>query len=215
MSENKRIRTVVVTASGTKLNAIIAQRFANAGDHVVNLSDASAYQDLITRLSHEGGQIDVWINVTPLPETDRAEHLQASIWDNALNTTLSGTFYACQAVGRHMLKHKQGVIINLASIAGYAHQHGAITHSVVMAGMIAMTQALGVEWAARGVRVAGVAIAANAATPAINLPRIPMRRVGTLDEIAEAIYFLASDEASYIVGETLKIDGGYLAYQLF
>ncbi len=90
-----------------------------------------------------------------------------------------------------------------------------------------LTQALGIEWAKRGVRVVGIAPAVvmtemvqkgideGTATLELYERRTPMRRLGSIQEIAEAVYFLASDEASYVVGETLRVDGGWVAYQLF
>lgn len=126
-----------------------------------------------------------------------------------------------------MLAHGHGVIINIASVTGLLHEQGRVAYSTAKAGVIALTEALGIEWAQRGVRVVGIApgvvmtdtaretVAEGQGTAADWERRTPMRRLGTIHEIAEAALFLSSGDASYIVGETLRVDGGWTAYQLF
>jgi NAD(P)-dependent dehydrogenase (short-subunit alcohol dehydrogenase family) len=126
-----------------------------------------------------------------------------------------------------MLKKGKGVILNVASTNGYLVKEEYVAVCTAMAGLVTLTQALGVEWAARGVRVVG--LAPGRISPDCNVDkstvtaadlefykgRTPMRRMGTYNEIAEAALFLASDDASYILAETLTVDGGWISYQLF
>jgi NAD(P)-dependent dehydrogenase (short-subunit alcohol dehydrogenase family) len=140
---------------------------------------------------------------------------------------LSGAFYCAQAAGRQMLAQGSGVIVNIASVQGYQYIEGRVANSVSKAGLIMLTEALGIEWAGRGVRVVGVAragvltgqvrqeIAEGTASLEAYERRTPLHRLGTVEEIAEAVLFLASDEASYITAETLRVDGGWVAYQFF
>jgi NAD(P)-dependent dehydrogenase (short-subunit alcohol dehydrogenase family) len=140
---------------------------------------------------------------------------------------LSGAFYCSQAAGRRMLDRGAGVIVNIASVNGYFPIEGRVAYSVAKAGLVMLTQALGIEWASRGVRVVGVApgvvmtelvaraVATGAASVETYERRTPMRRLGDVEEVAEAVAFLTSDEATYITGETLRVDGGWSAYQLF
>ena len=126
-----------------------------------------------------------------------------------------------------MLAQGKGVIINMASVTGLLHIEGRAAYSVSKAGVIALTEALGIEWANRGVRVVGIApgvvatpmaqavFDAGVASQATYERRTPMHRLGSVDEIADAALFLASDEAAYITAETLRVDGGWTAYQLF
>ena len=126
-----------------------------------------------------------------------------------------------------MLTQGSGVIVNIASVGGTQHIEGRVAYSVPKAGIIMLTQALGIEWAKRGVRVVGVApgvvmtemvqkgIAEGTASIEAYQRRTPMRRLGKVEEIAEAVLFLASDQASYIVGEVMRVDGGWSAYQFF
>jgi NAD(P)-dependent dehydrogenase (short-subunit alcohol dehydrogenase family) len=148
-------------------------------------------------------------------------------WDDSIAVMLSGTFYCCQAAGRQMLGQGSGVIINVASVTGMVHEKERVAYSAAKAGVVALTEALGVEWAGRGVRVVGVApsvvltdmvkdaIDRGAGTRETFERRTPLGRLGTVEEIAEAVFYLASDEASYIVAETIRVDGGWAAYQLF
>lgn len=122
---------------------------------------------------------------------------------------------------------RAGIIVNMASLTGYLAVEGRVAYTAAKAGLIMLTQALGIEWADRGVRVVGLApgvvltemvekgLAEGTASQEMYERRTPMRRLGTPQEIAEAVLYLASDEASYIVGEVLRVDGGWGAYQLF
>jgi NAD(P)-dependent dehydrogenase (short-subunit alcohol dehydrogenase family) len=173
------------------------------------------------------GHIDVWVNNAGIAHKAPAESISLEAWDESIGVILSGVFYCSQAVGRQMLKQGSGVIINVASVGGMKHIEGRVAYSVPKAGVIMLTQALGIEWAKRGVRVVGIApgvvmtemvqkgIDEGTAKLDAYVRRTPLRRLGTIQEIAEAVFFLASDEASYIVGEVMRVDGGWVAYQLF
>ena len=248
-------RIVVITGAGRGLGLGIARRFGQAGSHVViaeldpqagiqaaaslrseGISAAFEPLDvrlpeqsvaLVDRLTQAHGHIDVWVNNAGIAHKAPAELLSLEAWDESIAVILSGVFYCSQAVGRQMLKQGSGVIINIASSGGLKYIEGRVAYSVPKAGVIMLTQALGIEWAKRGVRVVGIApgvvmtemvqkgIDEGTAKLDAYIRRTPLRRLGTLQEIAEAAFFLASDEAAYIVGETMRVDGGWVAYQLF
>ena len=173
------------------------------------------------------GHIDVWVNNAGISKLAPAETMPLSFWDDSIAVMLAGTFYCSQAAGKHMLTRKKGVIVNIASVTGMMHHQDRVAYSTAKAGIIALTEALGVEWAARGVRVVGVApgvVLTDMAKATINegrasmdafQRRTPMQRLGEVTEVAEAVFYLASDEASYITAETMRVDGGWVAYQLF
>ncbi len=248
-------QVVVITGAGRGLGLGMARRFGREGAHVVlaerevalgaaaaealraeglnasfevlDVRDAAMSIALAEAVTRAHGRIDAWINNAGVSHLGPAESLSQLDWDDSIATMLSGTFYCCQAAGRHMLARGAGVIVNIASVTGLMHETGRAAYSTAKAGVIALTEALGIEWAKRGVRVVGLApgvimtemvqqtIADGQGTQAAWERRTPMRRLGSIDEVAEAAVFLSSAEASYIVGETLRVDGGWAAYQLF
>jgi len=248
-------RVVVITGGGRGLGLGMARRFGQDGAHVViaeldpdtgsqaaallcsegisavfdpldvRLPDQSIA--LVDKLVKAHGHIDVWVNNAGIAHKAPAESLSLVAWDESIAVMLSGVFYCSQAVGSQMLKQGSGVIINIASAGGIKYIEGRVAYSVPKAGVIMLTQALGIEWGKRGVRVVGIApgvvmtemvqkgIEEGTANLDAYIRRTPLRRLGTIQEIAEAAFFLASDQASYIVGEVMRVDGGWVAYQLF
>ena len=248
-------RVVVVTGGARGLGLGMVRRFAREEDAVViadidaeagrraasevaavgfrvtcvelDVRDASAVQVAVDGIEADVGPIGVWVNNAGIVRRGPAESLAREDWSDSLDVMLHGAFFASQAVGRRMLQRGSGVIVNVASVNGYQPIEGRVAYSVAKAGLVMLTQALGIEWARRGVRVVGIApgvvmtdmvaaaVASGAASTEVYERRTPMRRLGEVEEIAEAVLFLASDEASSIVGETLRVDGGWTAYQLF
>jgi len=246
---------VVITGAGRGLGLGIARRFGEEGAHVViaeldpvsgaeaaatlrNEGISSGFEPLDVRQPEQSlamverivelyGHIDVWVNNAGIAHKAPAETISIQAWDDSIAVMLSGVFYCSQAVGRHMLTQGSGVIVNIASVGGTQHIEGRVAYSVPKAGIIMLTQALGIEWAKRGVRVVGVApgvvmtemvqkgIAEGTASIEAYQRRTPTRRLGKVEEIAEAVLFLASDQASYIIGEVMRVDGGWSAYQFF
>jgi NAD(P)-dependent dehydrogenase (short-subunit alcohol dehydrogenase family) len=246
-------RVVVVTGAGRGLGRAIARRFAEEGATVVlvdldaaaassaatelapfrvqgaqlDVRDPGASRSLADAVITEHGRLDVWVNNAGVWHRAPAETMPAAMWEDSLAVMLSGAFYGCQAAAAHMLPAGRGVIVNVASVEAYQIVEGHVAYSVAKAGLVQLTEALGVEWASRGVRVVGVApgvlatgwlerdAAWGAALAQTYERRTPMRRLGRPEEVAEAVLYLASDEASYVTGETLPVDGGWTAYQLF
>ncbi len=248
-------KTVVITGAGRGLGFGMARRFGQAGAQVViaeidaeagaraaetlrgeGLSAAFEQLDvrdpaqsvvLVNKLVKERGRIDAWVNNAGVARKGTAETLPLEAWNESIAVMLSGAFYCSQAVGRQMLAQGNGVIVNVVSVNAYAPIEGRVAYSTAKAGLVSLTESLGVEWARRGVRVVGIApavvltdmvqkgIAEGTASVEAYERRTPMHRLGTVEEIAEAVLYLASDEASYITAETMRVDGGWVAYQLF
>jgi NAD(P)-dependent dehydrogenase (short-subunit alcohol dehydrogenase family) len=256
MSEsNFTDKTVVITGGGRGLGLGLARRFGEAGAQVViaeidgrrGKQAAQILQEagysvsyealdvrvpaqsvaLVDKVIKERGHIDVWVNNAGLAHIGPAENLPIEQWDESIAVLLSGTFYCSQAVGRQMLAQGQGVIVNLASVDGFKAIEERVAYCTAKAGVVMLTQALGIEWAKRGVRVVAVApgpiltelvqqvIADGKASVEMYVKRTPLHKLGTVEDVADAVLFLASDEASYITAETLRVDGGWVAYQLF
>jgi NAD(P)-dependent dehydrogenase (short-subunit alcohol dehydrogenase family) len=247
--------TVVITGGAGGLGLGMARRFARAKAHVVitdidrkagqnaaailcgegpeasfeslDVRDPQQSLALVEKLARERGGIDVWVNNAGVEYNGPAETLSRRDWDETFDVMVSGTFFCSQAVGRHMLARHKGVIINIASVNAFKAIEGRAAYCAAKAAVVMLTQALGVEWAKRGVRVVGIApgvvrtalvdrvIAEGWASEQLYERRTPMHRLGTVEEIAEAALFLASDRARYITAEVLRVDGGWVAYQLF
>jgi NAD(P)-dependent dehydrogenase (short-subunit alcohol dehydrogenase family) len=248
-------KTVVITGGGRGLGFGLARRFGEGGALVViaEIDGARGQQAahtlqaaghavkyepldvrvpaqsvaLVDKLTKERGHIDVWVNNAGLAYIGPAESLPIEQWDESMAVLLSGMFYCSQAVGRQMLAQGQGVIVNLASVDSFKAIEERVAYCTAKAGVVMLTQALGIEWAKRGVRVVAVApgpiltelvqqvIADGKASVDTYLKRTPLHKLGAVDDVADAVLFLASDEASYITAETLRVDGGWVAYQLF
>lgn len=193
----------------------------------LDVRDPDASQALVAQLVEARGAIDVWINNAGVSHLGPSETLSRKAWRQSIDVMASGTFYCSQAVGRHMLERGTGVIVNVASVSGYMTSAGRAAYSAAKAAVVMLTQTLGVEWAPRGVRVVGVApsvimtdmVQRDVERGELDLDdcvrRTPLHRLGTVEDIADAIAYLASDAASYITAETMRVDGGWLAYQLF
>ncbi|HET8596252.1 MAG TPA: glucose 1-dehydrogenase [Castellaniella sp.] len=211
------------------LDAEAAGRAARAlgADHVglgcdVSREDAvdRAVRDAIAAL----GRIDVLVNNAGIGDQSAVTLDQdAAHFDKVLATHLRGAFLMSRAVARHMLAHGAGAIVNLSSIAAFGGIPGRNAYAAAKAGISAMTRSMACEWASRGVRVNAVAPGYTRTELVAELERkgaldtrgirarTPMGRLAEPAEIARAIAFLASDDASYITGATLLADGGWTA----
>ena len=163
------------------------------------------------------GKIDILVNNAGITRDNLIMRMGADEWTDVLETNLSGAFYALKAVTRPMLKARSGRIINITSVSGQAGQMGQANYSSAKAGLIGLTKAAARELASRGITVNAVAPGFVLTELTQDLPealqtqiteRTPLGRFGTTDEIANAVAFLASDEAAYITGQVLAVDGG-------
>lgn len=195
---------------GTATALQLREEGLNTTFEILDARDAAQCATLVEQLAQRS-VLDVWVNDHATVRAVSAELLSPQEWDDSLREALSSTFFCAQAAGRHMLARRTGVIINMASVTGLVRETGYAALSVAHAGIIALTEALGVEWAPRGVRVVGVAVP----MPGQPIRRTPLRKPVSADEIAEAVLYLASAQASYITAETLRVDGGFTAHQLF
>ena len=163
------------------------------------------------------GKVDILVNNAGITRDDLIMRMSLDAWQDVINTNLSGAFHAIKAVTRPMLKAKGGRIINITSVSGQAGQTGQANYSAAKAGLIGLTKATARELASRGITCNAVAPGFVLTELTQDLPaplqaeitaRTPLGRFGTADEIASAVAFLASDEAAYITGQVLAVDGG-------
>jgi NAD(P)-dependent dehydrogenase (short-subunit alcohol dehydrogenase family) len=168
------------------------------------------------------GKIDILVNCAG--RTKRTPFLEVTDedWGAILETNLTGTFRSCQVFGRPMVERGYGRIVNIASLSSFRALHEVAAYSASKAAVVSLTQTLAVEWGPRGVNTN--AIAPGVFRTALNqalldgtergkefLLRTPMRRFGKVEELVGAAIFLASDAASFVNGEVLAVDGGFLA----
>jgi len=168
------------------------------------------------------GKVDILVNSAGTTKRAPTLTFLEDDWNNIIDTNLTGTLRACQVFGRHMLERGSGSIINIASLSTFVALNEVAAYSASKAAVGSLTKSLAIEWSSRGVRVN--AIAPGVFRTALNqklldetergrefLVRTPMKRFGNVDELAGAAIFLASDAASFVTGEIIAVDGGFLA----
>ena len=174
--------------------------------------------DIVVKAALEAfGKVDILVNNAGITRDDLIMRMSLEAWQSVIDTNLSGAFHAIKAVTRPMLKAKGGRIINITSVSGQAGQTGQANYSSAKAGLIGLTKATARELASRNITCNAVAPGFVLTELTQDLPqnlqdeitsRTPLGRFGTTAEIAFAVAFLASDEAAFITGQVLAVDGG-------
>lgn len=213
---------VTVAISGTReeklqtLAGDLAERV-----HVLpcNLGDRAAVKQLIKDAETALGKIDILVNNAGVTKDNLLMLLKDDDWDNIINVNLTSTFAMCRAAVRGMMKNRHGRIINISSISGVIGNPGQANYAASKAGMIGMTKSLAREVATRGVTANCIApgFIKTAMTEVLTddqtqqiAQHIPSGTFGTPEDIANTVAFLASDEAQYMTGQTLHVNGGML-----
>ncbi len=182
-----------------------------------DVSDPESADALIKEAIAVFGKVDILVNNAGITRDDLIMRMGIDAWREVIDTNLSGAFYAIKAVTRPMLKARSGRIINITSVSGQAGQMGQANYSSAKAGLIGLTKATARELASRGITVNAVAPGFVVTELTQDLPddlkaelikRTPLGRFGETGEVASAVAFLASDEAAYITGQVLAVDGG-------
>jgi 3-oxoacyl-[acyl-carrier protein] reductase len=230
-------KTALVTGGSRGIGAAIARELAQAGAEVVvgfraGADEAQAVAREIggravqadvsspeeaARLVEEAGDIDVLVNNAGLTRDGLLARMSDDDWRAVIETNLSSVFYTCRAVTRPMMKKRGGSIVNVSSIVGLHGNWGQTNYAASKAGIIGFTKALARELASRGVRANVVApgyvesrltdVLPEEAKSAM-LANTPLGRFGQPHDVARAVRFLCSDDASFITGEVLLVDGG-------
>lgn len=217
---------VVATSRRADLVAATAEEIEALGCRALrvttDVSDDDSLRRLLAACVDEFEHVDILVNCAGTTRKVAALEMERADWSRIIDVNLTGTLRGCLVFGEHMIARGSGRIINIASLASFVGLYETAAYGASKGAVVGLTKALAVEWAPKGVRV-------NAIAPGVFLTdlnrdflegtermkelvlRTPMRRFGELDEIAGAAVFLASDAATFVTGEVVVVDGGFLA----
>lgn len=209
-----------VALSGTRkdaLDALAAELGSRAHVLACNLSDAAAVDALPKQAEEAMGALDILVNNAGLTRDNLFMRMKDEEWDEVLRVNLTAAFRLCRASLRGMMKRRFGRIVGITSVVGVMGNPGQGNYAASKAGMIGMTKSLAQEVASRNITANCVApgFIRSAMTDALNddqkakiMSTIPAGRLGEANEVAAAVVFLASDEAAYVTGQTIHVNGG-------
>ncbi|MCM3610801.1 3-oxoacyl-[acyl-carrier-protein] reductase [Planococcus sp. MERTA32b] len=213
---------VVVNYSGSQQKAeAVAEAIEENGGKAIavkaNVADADAVKAMVDVTISQFGTVDILVNNAGITRDNLMMRMKDDEWDDVINTNLKGVFVCTKAVTRQMMKQRSGRIVNIASIVGVMGNAGQANYVASKAGVIGLTKTTARELASRGITANAVApgFITTDMTDGLNeeiqqsmMSQIPLGRFGKPEEVAKAALFLASDEASYMTGQTLHLDGG-------
>ena len=182
-----------------------------------DVSDENAVEDMVKTVTEDFGSIDILVNNAGITRDGLLLRMKEEDWDAVLNTNLKGVFLCTKAVSKFMMKKRYGRIVNMASVVGVTGNASQANYAAAKAGVIGFTKAMAKELASRGITVNAIAPGFIRSDMTDVLPdkvkeamlaEIPLGRAGEPVDVAKAALFLASDQAAYITGQVLKVDGG-------
>ena len=216
--------TVIGTATSEEGAKNISKTFSNNSilgkGMKLNVTDNDQISNLIQSISEDFGSVDILVNNAGITRDNILARMKEDEWDDIINTNLSSVYRMSKAVLRGMLKKRSGRIISITSVVGSMGNAGQSNYAAAKAGIMGFTKSLAREVGVRGITVNAIAPGFIETDMTDSLPdaqkaalasQIPMGRLGTVDEIAKAVLFLAGDNASYITAQTIHINGGMYA----
>ena len=201
----EEVKTAIEAAGGT---AILCQ---------ADIADSSAVEAMVANVVKEFGTIDILVNNAGITRDALLMRMKDEDFTKVLNTNLKGVFYCTKAVSKLMMKKRSGRIVNMASVVGLVGNAGQTNYAAAKAGVIGFSKSAAKELASRGITVNVVAPGFIGTDMTAGLPEsvkekmltdIPLGRMGEAEDVANAVLFLASDQASYITGQVVNVDGG-------
>ncbi len=214
---NYGAKVVATGTSDESVNKIKQNTNPNLHAFTLNLNSKDSIKNLFAHLSDNELMPHILINNGGITQDNLILRMSDDEWDSVINTNLSGTFYMIKNAVKQMIKYKFGRIINISSVIGHTGNPGQVNYSASKAGLIGLTKSLAREVGSRNITV-------NAISPGFIqtdmtdkldenqienlLSSIPLKRLGTIDDVVSSTLFLSSDLASYITGETIHVNGG-------
>lgn len=213
---------VAVNYSGSQSKAeeVVNEIIAAGGQAFAiqaSVSDAENVTEMVKQTIEHFGSVDILVNNAGITRDNLLMRMKESEWDDVIDTNLKGVFLCTKAVTRQMMKQRAGKIINIASIVGVSGNAGQANYVAAKAGVIGLTKTTAKELASRHINVNAIApgFITTEMTDELSedvknqmLTQIPLSKLGNPQDVAKAVVFLASDDASYITGQTLHVDGG-------
>ncbi len=211
------VGTATSTAGAEQVSAMLAAEGLAGRGVVLDVADAAAVDAVLAEVEKTDGPIGILVNNAGITRDTLLLRMKPEDWDAVINTNLSSVFRLCKGVLRGMMKARRGRIINIASIVGLTGNPGQANYCAAKAGIVGFTRSLAKEVGSRGITANVVAPGFIDTDMTRTLPeeqraalaaQIPLGRLGTVDDIAAAVAFLASPRAAWITGETLNVNGG-------
>ena len=216
--------TVIGTATSEKgVNAIskqLSENKINGQGMILNVTDDNNIAELMKNINEKYGTVDILINNAGITRDNILIRMKQEEWDEIIDTNLASVFKMSKAVLRGMMKKKAGRIVSITSVVGAMGNSGQTNYAAAKAGIMGFTKSLAREVGSRGITVNTVAPGFIQTDMTDSLPdeqkkalssQIPMARLGTVDEIAQTVLFLAGEGGSYITAQTLHVNGGMYA----
>ena len=213
---------VVVNYSGSqnKAEEVVKEIEAAGGEAFAiqaSVADSESVTGMIAATMERFGSVDILVNNAGITRDNLLMRMKESEWDDVINTNLKGVFLCTKAVTRQMMKQRAGRIINIASIVGVSGNAGQANYVAAKAGVIGLTKTTAKELASRNINVNAIAPGFITTEMTEELPeevktqmltQIPLAKLGNPEDVAKAVVFLASNDSTYITGQTLHVDGG-------
>ena len=213
-----------ILASGTRLEKLeeLKKNFENIKILKFDISQKDKIEEFIENATNNlGGGLDCIVNNAGITQDNLAIRMSLDEWQKVININLTSTFLMCKFAIKKMLKNKSGKIVNITSVVGHTGNLGQANYTASKAGIVAMSKSLAIEYAKKNININCISpgFVKTAMTDKIDekfkeviVSKIPSARLGEPEDIANAVYFLSSDQSNYINGETIHVNGGmYMA----
>ena len=211
------IGTATTGSGADNISKVFVEKNISGKGMKLNVTDNEQISDLVKTVNEDFGSIDILVNNAGITKDNILLRMKEDEWEDIINTNLSSIYKMSKSVLRGMIKNRSGRIISITSVVGAMGNVGQSNYAAAKAGMIGFTKSLAREVGVRGITVNAVAPGFIKTDMTDNLPndqkealasQIPMGRLGTANEVANAVLFLAGDGGSYITGQTLHVNGG-------